>query len=688
MRQNRTGTHEATRARGEKAHLMELLAPVGHMESFHAAIEAGADALYLGLEEHNARLRARNFSIETLSYLIPYAQKRGVKVHVAINTLVKQQELTDVLNRLHQLAQIGADALIVRDLAVIELARRNFPDLALHGSTQMTIHNSLGMQYAASLGLKRIILARELSLAEIEAIASRTRLELEVFVHGALCYSLSGLCLASSYLGGHSGNRGRCTQVCRRRFGSADRDGFLFSPRDFCALEYLPDFARLGITCLKIEGRMRSAEYVWTTVSAYRRAIGDPGSIPEVRSRLQHDFGREKTDLFLSGTPGGSSVLDPSRPAGTGILLGTVSKVTPGRFEMATPAQLRQGDRIRLHEQDGSEGRSMTVAAASRQRGKLIVGVKDASGVRKGASVFLVSRKSPAQKAWSRKRVDQTPARFQRTFPDGRRAVAKYATRARGNYRRSKEDTLYLRVDSLEWLRCVDPVPCERVILACERRTLEELAKNRARISVWAPRIAVSLPPFIPEADISGWRETVDRLTKAGVTAWQCSQPSQKALLPRNADVIAGPTVWCTNTVTRKVLRREGFWRFSYSLEDDVLNVKSLAGPDGVMTLFCYPPLFISRIKPDVVPGSCLADSKGYGFFTAGRHGLHYFIGDTPVCLTHRRDRLREMGISTFLLDFSFCHVSRKTVKLVLAHYEERKKMDASTLFNHKAGLK
>ncbi|HEQ71323.1 MAG TPA: U32 family peptidase, partial [Spirochaetia bacterium] len=196
----------------------ELLAPAGKAESFFAALVAGADAVYLGVQRFNARLRAANFTLPELSRLIPFAHERKKKVYVTLNTALKQKELPAAAQILHVCRTLRVDGLIVADLGLIALARRHFPDLPLHASTQAGIHNSVGAETMRKLGVRRVILARELSLAEVALIRKHTRCELEVFVHGALCYSLSGNCLASSWIGGKSGNRGLCTQVCRRAF--------------------------------------------------------------------------------------------------------------------------------------------------------------------------------------------------------------------------------------------------------------------------------------------------------------------------------------------------------------------------------------------------------------------------------------------------------------------------------------
>ncbi|MDR0330544.1 MAG: U32 family peptidase, partial [Chitinispirillales bacterium] len=340
----------------------ELLAPAGSAECFYAAIDAGADAVYLGLSDFNARLRAKNFTARDLLTLVPYAHSRDVKVYVTLNTLIKQNEIAAALNVLYQLDQIGVDAAIIADIGLMRLASTHFPKLRLHGSTQAAAHNSYGAAFLASLGVKRAVLARELSLGEIRETTKNSPIETEAFVHGALCYSISGMCLASSFIGGASGNRGRCTQVCRRRFMCKSRvdasscidalcsvntshgidtshsinissnpsvcNGYFFSPNDLEALPFISRLAEAGVASFKIEGRMKGAEYVSTVVKAYRRVIDFPDDIKSAEKDLRFDFGRAKTAFFLDGQQG--DPIDPSRPSGTGLFVGAIAGIDGG----------------------------------------------------------------------------------------------------------------------------------------------------------------------------------------------------------------------------------------------------------------------------------------------------------------------------------------------------------------------
>ena len=276
----------------------ELLAPVGGPEQLLAAVRCGADAVYLGTKVFNARRNAHNFGELDLPEVVSYCHEHGVKVHVTVNTLVTDPEWPQLLDTLHLIANSGADAVIVQDLGVAQTIREVCPSLPLHGSTQMAIHNLAGAKALEQLGFSRAVLARELTLEEIRTIAQGCSIELEVFVHGALCMSVSGLCTLSSMLGGRSGNRGLCAQPCRLDFRTRGRDHVL-SLKDLCAVKHIDALSQIGISSFKIEGRMKRPEYVAAATTAYRQALD--GKTPDL-TELQAIFSRSGfTDGYLSG---------------------------------------------------------------------------------------------------------------------------------------------------------------------------------------------------------------------------------------------------------------------------------------------------------------------------------------------------------------------------------------------------
>lgn len=257
---------------------IELLIPVGDFECLKAAVQNGADAVYLGVNEFNARYSAENFTLDNLEEIIDYAHLRNVQVHLTLNILIKNNEFQKAINIAKVVYEAGIDAIIVQDLGLALYLINNFPNLPIHASTQMTCHNLLGAKYLEQLGFKRIVLSRELSIPEIEYIKSNVKCEIEVFGHGALCISYSGQCLYSSLIGGRSGNRGKCAQGCRLPYELLEDTniidkGYLLSPRDLSSLELLPELLNTNIDSLKIEGRMKSPEYVATVTRIYRKYI-------------------------------------------------------------------------------------------------------------------------------------------------------------------------------------------------------------------------------------------------------------------------------------------------------------------------------------------------------------------------------------------------------------------------------
>lgn len=272
---------------------IELLSPAGGMEALRAAVQNGADAVYLGEKSFSARQNAENFDKENLCDAVKYAHQRGVKVYIAMNTLVSYREIKDFVKGVENAARSGADALIIQDFGAAEAARRVCPKMPIHASTQMSAHNEKDVEYLLKRGFSRIVLARELKKSEIEKIYTNTNASLEVFVHGALCVCASGQCLMSSFIGGRSGNRGRCAQPCRQMYSAEGKNGYWLSPRDLCLLDEISDLYETGVDSLKIEGRMKNPEYVASVTGMYRKYLDEPKKAkPEDIKELEKIFVR------------------------------------------------------------------------------------------------------------------------------------------------------------------------------------------------------------------------------------------------------------------------------------------------------------------------------------------------------------------------------------------------------------
>ncbi|MBQ3085332.1 MAG: U32 family peptidase [Clostridia bacterium] len=280
---------------------MELLAPAGTFEAARSAVHNGADAVYVGGRILNARRASKGFSAEELKELVAFCHLRNVKVYVTVNTLTREDELGDLMELAEEIAASGADGVIVSDLGVARILQRACPSLPLHASTQMNIHTPAGAQFLEKMGFKRVVLARELSLKEIEAICKSTAMEIEVFAHGALCMCYSGNCYLSAVIGQKSGNRGLCAQPCRLPYGE---ERYPLSLKDLCTLEQLDALKKAGVASLKIEGRLKSPEYVGSVCNAYRRVLNGTPPTPADVDRLAHIFSRSGfTADYLQGKP-------------------------------------------------------------------------------------------------------------------------------------------------------------------------------------------------------------------------------------------------------------------------------------------------------------------------------------------------------------------------------------------------
>ena len=321
--------------------MAELLAPAGNVEALDAAIGEGADAVYLGLKSFNARSRSTNFAWNQFEAAVQSVHRQGKKIFVTVNTVSEEREMERLYRFLAYLEKIGPDAIIVQDFGVIRMVQEFFPKLTVHSSTQMNVASSKAVNLLSKQGVSRVVLARELGLDEIKHIRQNTSAELEVFVHGALCVSESGLCLFSSYLGGKSANRGMCTQACRRIYTAEGSDnleqGYFFSPGDLQLVEKIPDLVMAGVDSFKIEGRMKSAEYVGSVTAAYRYVLDHwqedkKGAIATGQRILSTDFARAKTSFWYDfksteDEKVAENVLNPHQAGGTGIYLGTIDKM-------------------------------------------------------------------------------------------------------------------------------------------------------------------------------------------------------------------------------------------------------------------------------------------------------------------------------------------------------------------------
>lgn len=347
--------------------MIDLLAPVGDFECLKAAVQNGANSVYFGADLFSARAFAHNFDMDELKQAIEYAKIRGVKTNLTLNILLKDSEFDSAINLALKAYEFGIDAIIVQDLGLAMKLIKMLPDLPIHASTQMTIHNLNGALKLQELGFKRVVLARELSMDEITHICKKTDIEIECFIHGALCVSYSGQCLFSSMLGGRSGNRGKCAGPCRLSYDLLENNkkinsGYLLSTKDLCGLDYIPDMIKAGVNCLKIEGRMKSPEYVATVTRIYRKYIdlalsNAPYKIDEAdKKELLQVFNRGMSSCgHLSDEPN-KKIVYKEKPNHMGLFLGTVQNYNKnkGYITLKLKEPISIGDKVSLENENGS----------------------------------------------------------------------------------------------------------------------------------------------------------------------------------------------------------------------------------------------------------------------------------------------------------------------------------------------
>lgn len=352
----------------------EILAPAGSKEALIAAVKAGADAVYAGGSLYSARAFAANFNNEEFLEAIDYCHLFGTKIYMTVNTLMKDEEMDSLKDYLMPFYKAGLDGVIVQDVGVVNVIKKEFPDLPLHGSTQMSISSAVGAALLKNLGFTRVVPARELSLSEIQSIKEKVDIEIESFVHGAMCFAYSGKCLLSSFIGGRSGNRGRCAQPCRKCYEIENNNEYAMSLKDMCTLEILPDLIDAGIDSFKIEGRMKNPTYVAATVSAYVKArdfyletkTKDKKYKKFIKPLISNMLDIYNRGGFYQGyyfTQNGKEMLAADRPNHSGLLIGEITNIAPPKVSIKLCEDISAGDVIETR-RTGIELTSNTSAKA------------------------------------------------------------------------------------------------------------------------------------------------------------------------------------------------------------------------------------------------------------------------------------------------------------------------------------
>jgi U32 family peptidase len=677
----------------------ELLAPAGHVEGFQAAVESGADAIYLGLKQLSARASAINFSLEEVALLVPYARKRHVAVYVALNSLVAASEVQETLDLLQSLSDMEVDGLIVQDPGIFYLVRRWFPKIKLHASTLTTAHNHAGVNQLARMGADRVVLARELGLEEIEQIASRTKVDLELFVHGALCFSYSGMCLASSYRGGHSGLRGRCVQPCRLQFRQGRKEGYFLSCSDFSALPLIPRLKRLRIASFKIEGRMKSADYIAQVVRAYRLVLdAAPGeekaAIAQGQEWLTLSPSRRLTAGYLTADAG-AQVLAPHRSGSSGLWAATVQEVSGGRATVLLRHDLCVGDRLRPESKESREEEWFEVRGLKTREGEdrprglsgermILTG---SAKLTPGARLFKVGRKAASPQAlWKGVRREiQQPLKFRTRFQGG----PDRGGRSLGSSpHRDRQAILVFKVGDVKDLMRSLELPVQQVMLTATPENLERMAKIKL-VPRQKQKFSWSLPPLIAEKQMDYYRAAVAWYRKSGYTRWELNNWAHFDFFQDGDPKIltAGYRFNVRNLAALNCLADLHCERVVLSVEITRSELEILAQApwpaDPVLCVFAWPPLFASRLKPGLDEERPFFTPRKEAFRWRRKGEFSLIHADRPYNWFGHLDSFRSLGFHHHMVDLSEAPgEGMPPVESLLQSYMQGKSVPAQPLFN------
>jgi U32 family peptidase len=673
----------------QSEHKPELLLPVGNIDSFYAAIDGGADAIYLGLKSFNARNRAMNFTPWQVAAMVKEARKRKIKSYITLNTVIRNFELESLIHTLNQIHQIQPDGVIVQDVGVLYLIKKFFPELNVHASTQMAIHNSAGVDYANQKGIKRVVLARELTFSELKEITSKSKTEIELFVHGALCYSFSGMCLFSSYLGGASANRGLCTQPCRRIYSQNNikeekgipiaigrkEEKYFFSLKDNQLIDHLDELKELGITSLKVEGRLKSGDYVQRVAKAYRMAIDFPEKTEEARAMLEQDLGREKTSYFL-----GKEVANAITQAATsGILIGKVIKSEAGRISFTSNLELENGSRLRFRNPQNDKQVDLKADTLIKENETYSI-EGDPKEIKQTYEVYLAGNKLKLPQ-----KINTDGIQIKEHYSPDKVKNILNNLRFKGNP--SKQE-IYLRIDNIEWFDKIKFEDFSGVIVQLSISEWEKFPYHSAIIQKNKEKIHAELPKFIPEGKISFYSELTVKLSNSGINSFFISHLSQKLILPDGARLSTNENVYTLNDAAIKFLKEESIQKYIYPLENDIANLGKGTDRNGIIPVYFYPHLFYSRMPVKVEQEEIFTDKNGEKFRKHVRDGMTIVIPANPVSFTQYHSKLERFGFNRFLIDMSFTKPSKETLQTVLTTFMNSETVKGSNILNFKRELK
>lgn len=708
--------------------MVELLAPAGNIESLDAAIGEGADAVYLGLKSFNARLRTSNFAWNQFEAAVEALHKRNKKIYVTVNTVSEEKETERLYRFLSYLHEVGPDALIIQDYAIMRMCKEFFPDMELHASTQMNVESSSAVRLLQNDGIKRVVLARELGLEEVKKIKNETGADLEVFVHGALCVSESGLCLFSSFLGGKSANRGMCTQACRRFYTAqvpgGINQGYYFSPCDLQLIDKIPDLIEAGVNSFKIEGRMKSAEYVGSVVAAYRYVIDHykedkKGAIAAGKRMLASDFARSKTSYWYNFSDyedsvknAASKILNPNQAGGTGIYLGKIAGTKPASKELInafkennlTSEQTRiqmaylkggnyepdPGDSIRLHKKDDTGRISHKIRSVEIEENSEKRWIDIPSGFSVGDEVYLLQIKTGSK-------------RYSRILPND---IGKYRKQPKDEMLpildvtpvQKKElsyfpDGIYVQLSSISDIFVAQGINPVRIIIEYNSETSFDLLNHKTVLPFSKKQIYISLDPFCSAACEDKLIQELEVLIKDGFSNFVVNNIAHIQMLKsKNVNMIAGPYLYTFNRWAVSWLENQNIGAFIMPYENSRRNLEATYDANVrsrvLIPIFAYPTLFRMRFMlPEDYDFTYFEDKEEKVFKVASSIDGSFVMPEEPFSVTDKLNFIKQAGFNKFLIDFSKTKITRGQIKAIMTSITKGQPLPGCSRFNWKDGF-
>lgn len=708
----------------------ELLAPAGSVNVFESAIEAGADAVYIGAPALNARALSKDFTLAEIAAMIQFAHKRDVKLYLAANSLLKENEIPQTLQTLAMLEALEPDALIIQDLGVYHLCKKYFPQLRLHASTLLGAHNSLAVRQFKNMGFERVVLARELTVKEINSIARTSNVELEVFIHGALCFSYSGLCLFSSYLGGKSGLRGRCVQPCRRLYRwdhKGEKPGYFFSMNDLSGIELVHSLQKAGVSSFKIEGRLRSAHYVSSVVKAYRMVIdadeGDRSTIANAKELLDQAMGRKTSPGYFS-TAQSKELISPYHSGNIGMYLGQAGKGTgKGKVLLALKQPVQVGDRLRLHQEKTGERVAFTLRNVTKKGRKISranpgdsVILEVPAVVKQGDSLFKVDTRKAREAEKKKSGLDA--AKFNPTVKKLRQETKQKVSAvqkdlASGGVRTRKKPAagrrrrkgpsdakpfLYIKIDDLQVLKSRLPFMPEQLLVELNRKTFNDFQHQKKTVKKFHHKMVWCLPPVIMEDEISFFSKAITQLIKNNFKTWQIGHVGQQLFFDgkERVKLLGDYTLNILNSQGLLALQGFKLQRAQAAIEidrkslGDILSSASSANSrvDLGMTVYGTPPLFTARpMAKHFLYAQPFVSPKKESFVLRKSWNSTVALAENPFSLLSRLPELAEMGLKYAVIDLCHRKIIRKEIDEIgreLAGKRYRRKLST---FNYNGSL-